>query len=88
MPEDKRNEQLAFVANTLKLPSNSNLINFKFINGNYWIIASFEHEGDLISCQEKINNKNKSFLDFIQLSLAHNPKTKQLNESTNNKLYK
>ena len=71
VPGNDKKEQHAFVANMLKLPSNSELINSEFINGNLWITANFEHEEDLIFCKDKIdkkNKKNKDLLDLIQLS--------------------
>ena len=88
VPGENKKEQLAFVANILKLPSNSDLIKSEFINGNYWITAGFEHEGDLLTCKEKTNKKNKDFIDFIQLSTGQNHDKKQLggkNKPTQNK---
>ena len=75
---NNKKEQQAFVANILKLPSNSSLINIEFINGNLWITANFEYESDLIFCKDKIDKKNKDLLDLIQLpgEMANN-KTKQ-----------
>lgn len=76
VPGEEKKEQLAFVANILKLPSNSSLINFESFNGNLWITAGFEYEDDLIFCKDKMEKKNNTdFIDFIQLK-TENKETK------------
>src|SRR5438552_2171729 len=65
---DNKKEQMAFVANMLKLSSNSDLIKFEFWNGNYWITTGFEYEKDLIFCKDKI--KEKDLINVIQLTIT------------------
>ena len=73
IPGNNKKEQTTFVANMLKLSPNSNLIKFKFWNGNYWIMAGFEYEEDLIFCKDKI--KEKDLINVIQLTTTeHNNK--------------
>ena len=84
IPGDNKKEQTAFVANMLKLSSNSDLIKFEFWNGNYWITAGFEYEEDLIFCKDKI--KEKDLINVIQLTTTeHNNKIQSGLKSNNTK---
>ena len=84
IPGDNKKEQTAFVANMLKLSSNSDLIKFEFWNGNYWITAGFEYEEDLIFCKDKI--KEKDLINVIQLTTTeYNNKIQSGLKSNNTK---
>ena len=56
------------------------MIQLTFWNGNNWFIIRFDHEEDLISCRDKINEKEKDLIKFIQLS----PKIKDKEKEENN----
>ena len=65
-PGENNKEQLAYVANILKLPPDNNLIQIEFWEGNSWITIGFDYKEDLIFCKDKLDNK-KDFIKFIQL---------------------
>ena len=67
-PGDNKKEQLTFVANALKLPTDSNLVQFEFWEGNNWITIGFDYEEDLNLCKNKVNGKEKDIIKFIQLT--------------------
>ena len=71
-PGDNNREQKAFIANSLKLPFENDLIQLTFWKGNNWFTIGFDYEEDLIFCKDKLNTKEKDLIKFIQLS----PKTK------------
>jgi hypothetical protein len=75
-PGDNNKEQLAFIANMLKLPSNSDLVQFEFLKGNSWITTGFDYEEDLTFCKDKLNRKDKDLIKFIQLHPAIETKEK------------
>src|SRR5438552_17414185 len=66
-PGDTRKDQIAYVRNMLKLLSNknSNLVQFKFWNGNSWITIGFDHKKDLIFCKERLNSEKQDLIKFI-----------------------
>ena len=79
-PEDNSKERKAFVADSLKLPANSNLVHYVFWNGNNWIAAGFDYEEDLIFCKDKLNTKENDLIKFIQLSSRNNNEEKKKKE--------
>ena len=52
----------------LKLPTNSNLVQAEFWNGNNWLIVGFDYEDDLNLCKNKTNEKEKGLIKFLQLT--------------------
>ena len=68
IPGENEKEQLAFMANTLRLPAKSNLVQAEFRNGNRWISAGFDYEEDLEFCLNKFKNKEDKIVDLIRLT--------------------
>ena len=63
VPGESKKERLHYIAFLLKVPKESTLVSFEFINGNEWITFNFEEEEDIKNCIEKHNNKylNETF---------------------------
>jgi len=94
-PGDNKKEQLTFVANALKLPTDSNLVQFEFWEGNNWITIGFDYEEALNLCKNKVNGKEKDIIKFIQLTtqkespnIQHNIEKIQPTEQQQNTLKK
>src|SRR4051812_20105829 len=81
-PGDNNKEQKAFIANSLKLLFENDLIQLTFWKGNNWFTIGFDYEEDLIFCKDKLNTKEKDFIKFIQLS----PKTKNEEKKEENNI--
>lgn len=60
IPGEDKKEQHNYIAHILRLPKDTNLLCYEFINGNYWITFTFKEIDDMIQCIEKINSKNKN----------------------------
>jgi len=78
-PGDSSKERKNFVANSLKLPVNSDLVWYVFWKGNNWIAAGFDFKEDLIFCKNKLNAKENDLVKFIQLSPEDNNDEKESN---------
>ena len=63
VPGESKKERLHYITFLLKVPKESTLVSFEFINGNEWITFNFEEEEDIKNCIEKHNNKylNETF---------------------------
>ena len=74
---ETKKEQLTLTANILKLPTDSNLVQFEFLEGNNWITVGFDYEEDLNLCKNRVNEKEKDLIKFIQLTTKKEESTKQ-----------
>jgi hypothetical protein len=81
IPGEGRIEQINYIAKLLKLPQNSELLHFDFLNGNGWITFRFQEIEDMQTCISKTMIKNKKNGDHFKIFPLHSTATNEKKEA-------